>query len=97
MDIISLLMDEKLIQASAPPAMVKGRTDRFTLAKSGNIKCLPAECPVDFKEYSMDYGDEFKSKADSLINVHMPNIKSDKVRHLVEKNCRLKRAEDLYL
>jgi 2-iminoacetate synthase len=103
MDIISWLMDEKLIPSFCTACYRKGRTgDRFmALAKSGNIKnvCLP-NALLTLKEYSMDYGsDEFKSKADSLINVHMPNIKSDKVRHLVEeKLLQIEEGErDLYL
>lgn len=103
MDIISWLMDEKLIPSFCTACYRKGRTgDRFmALAKSGNIKnvCLP-NALLTLKEYSMDYGsDEFKSKADSLIKVHMPNIKSDKVRHLVEeKLLQIEEGErDLYL
>lgn len=80
------LMENELLPSFCTACYRSGRTgDRFMeLAKSGNIKnvCLPNGI-LTLKEYSLDYGDEeFQKKADQLIEKHIKNIKSDKVRYL---------------
>lgn len=89
-DIISWLMDENYVPSFCTACYRKGRTgDRFmSLAKSGNIKnvCLP-NALMTLKEYSMDYGDDnFKEKANSIINHHIDDIKSKEVYNLVKNN-----------
>lgn len=101
--IIEWLMDEGLVPSFCTACYRKGRTgDRFmSLAKSGNIKnvCLP-NALTTLCEYSQDYGDDdFREKADKLIEKHIPTILNDKVRQLTVDNIvRIKAGErDLYI
>ncbi len=102
-DIIRWIMEEGMIPSFCTACYRKGRTgDRFmSLAKTGNIKnvCLP-NALMTLKEYALDYGDDsFKKLADTLIEKHIANIASDKVRVLVLENLKkLEQGErDLFL
>lgn len=101
--IIEWLMEEGLVPSFCTACYRKGRTgDRFmSLAKSGNIKnvCLP-NALTTLCEYAQDYGDEdFRQKADKVVEKHIPTILNDKVRQLTIDNiARIKAGErDLYI
>lgn len=101
--VIKWIMELGYIPSFCTGCYRKGRTgDRFmSLAKSGNIKnvCLP-NALMTLTEYAIDYGDdEFKAQADKVIQSHLKDIKSDKVREIVVGNiARIKAGErDLYL
>lgn len=101
--IIQWIMDLGYIPSFCTGCYRKGRTgDRFmSLAKSGNIKnvCLP-NALMTLTEYAMDYGDAaLQQQADKVIQNHLSDIKSDKVRDLVIKNiARIKTGErDLFI
>lgn len=103
MDIMSWLMEDELVPSFCTACYRQGRTgDRFmTLAKSGNIKnvCHP-NALMTLCEYMMDFGsDEFKEKADKLIEREIPKIENEKVRNLVIENiAKIKAGErDLYI
>ncbi len=102
-DIIRWIMEEGMVPSFCTACYRKGRTgDRFMeLAKTGNIKnvCLPNGL-MTLKEYALDYGDEsFQKLANEVIEKHIPNIQSDKVRALVVENLKkLEQGErDLFL
>lgn len=103
MDILSWLMDDGLVPSFCTACYRKGRTgDRFmSLAKSGNIKnvCHP-NALMTLCEYMLDYGDEnFREKADRLIQNEIPKIENEKIRQLITDNIvRLKNGErDLFI
>ncbi len=88
-EINNWLLDEDLLPSFCTACYRQGRTgDRFMeLAKTGNIKnvCLPNGL-LTLKEYSLDYGDdEFKRKANKIIDKKINDIDSDKVKEVVKK------------
>lgn len=89
-DVIDWIMDEKFVPSFCTACYRKGRTgDRFMqLAKSGNIKnvCLP-NALMTLWEYALDYGtDEFREKAQKVIDGQIPQISNENVRELVVGN-----------
>lgn len=102
-DIIRWIMEEGMVPSFCTACYRKGRTgDRFMeLAKTGNIKnvCLP-NALMTLKEYALDYGDEsFQKLANEVIEKHLPNIQSEKVKTIVTENLKkLEQGErDLFL
>lgn len=88
-EVASWLMDKGLLPSFCTACYRSGRTgDRFmALSKSGEIKnvCLPNGI-LTLKEYALDYGDEkFINKANELINKHLEDIKSEKVKEITKK------------
>lgn len=87
-EIIEWLMDKELVPSFCTACYRQGRTgDRFMqLAKTGNIKnvCLP-NALITLKEYSLDYGDDnFRKKANLLIDKKIDQIPNSKVKEKVE-------------
>ncbi len=102
-DVASWLMDENLVPSFCTACYRKGRTgDRFMrLAKTGNIKnvCLP-NALMTLKEYSLDYcNDEFKEKAEKIIQSKIPDIQNITIKQTVIENLKLleQGQRDLYL
>ncbi len=88
--ILDWLLDEGTIPSFCTACYRKGRTgDRFmSLAKTGNIKnvCLP-NALMTLTEYAMDYGDDnFKAKADKIIQSQVEKIDNEKVKELTKEN-----------
>ena len=55
----------------------------MSLAKSGNIKCVPSNAIMTLCEYMLDYGDEeFKEKVNKIINKEISKIESKRLEAL---------------
>ena len=103
LEIIKELLDDGYIPSYCTACYRTGRTgDRFMeLAKSGEIQnvCEP-NAITTLVEYALDYGDEeFKEKAMKTALKVVSEIKSERIKNIVEKNIeKLKKGQrDLFL
>ncbi|NLK95844.1 MAG: [FeFe] hydrogenase H-cluster radical SAM maturase HydG [Clostridiales bacterium] len=91
-EIVKWLLDMGHIPSFCTACYREGRTgDRFMkLVKSGQIaNCCQPNALMTLNEYLDDYAsEETKEKGREVINIEINNIKSDKVRKIVEDNLK---------